>query len=132
MNREQEAASAEAIEREREIRALKFPKGQQLHGSNVAGVLLYGLSQGPEPEEEQMAAGMLRSLRSDLAGFARLAICAGDSLAGEVIVMSEHIGEPLLNCVRRLDVAIEILERQEYGRRARRERRKAKRGGAAP
>ena len=115
----------DAIRRAREVRALTPAREDSLFGEPLERLFLYGLTTDPGVNP---LVGMLGALRADLAGFARLAVVAAPSSAADLVDLSEHLGLPLEGFVRRLDVAIELVNRIEGGRLARRARRAARRG----
>lgn len=114
-----------AVREGAEIQRLEPPQADCLGGEKLPDVLLYGLHDGSVAGPVR---AMLRAMRIDLAGFARLALVAAENSSADMLSVSEHIGQPLEQLVRRLDVVLEILQRQEAARLARRERREARKG----
>lgn len=103
-----------------EIRDLEPARTDCLGGAKLPEVLLHGLH---DASVTSPARGMLHAVRLDLAGFARLALVAAENSAADLLSVSEHIGQPLEQLVRRLDVVIEMLDREASGRLARKARR---------
>jgi hypothetical protein len=84
-----------------------------LREASLAQLFLYGLGLADVPEGIPL--GVLLGLRVDLDALAQLALVASEN-GSEQVSLSLHIGKPLEGLVRRLDVAIELLEREARGR----------------
>lgn len=95
-----------------------------LRSASLPALLFYALSDG----SDLPVTGMLRALRGDLAGIARLTNTVSEASAADLLSTSEHIGVPLESLVRRLDVTLELIDRLERGRMARQRVRVAKGG----
>lgn len=112
-----------ALREAAEVDRLERAQEDALHGTKLSAVLAYGLC---EESQAPPATALLRAVRLELAGFARLATVAAEASAADLVSLSQHIGQPLEGFVRRIDVVLELLERQEAGRLARKARREAR------